>query len=62
MLRFAGLCIRYMTSVADHLAWPDRLSFLFSEVWHQGGSFRQLGVPYFWGPYNKIVLLFRVLY
>ncbi|CAE7903616.1 unnamed protein product [Symbiodinium sp. KB8] len=46
MLRSAGLCIRYMTSVADHLAWPDRLSFLFAQVWHQGGTWEVSQEPY----------------
>ena len=38
--RHAGLCIRYMTSVSGHAVWPERLSFAFAEVWHQGGVCR----------------------
>ena len=45
-LLHAGLCLRYMTSVSGHAVWPERLSFAFAEVWHQGGTWEVKREPY----------------
>ena len=45
-LRYSGLCIRYMTAVSGHAVWPERLSFAFAEVWHQGGTWDVSSEPF----------------